>query len=677
MNNTEEVKHVEEESEAAAFKRRLLHPEKKKKNREEAPKEKKKNYGVVLTCLFMITDVVLRFIRGSIFYHLISSAYFEWNEKWHEGWIYNTLRGKRLSRRAKGTDLNFKFSKKYESSLFYRFVQSVSEGILHSYVRLWGVTIFMFAFIMVFVAMAKYFIVRAVLWDNIFIGMALGFLALPFIISKKRFGELVISGRLSRFITVDLLSVDEVRYRRDDTKKGGSYFWAIAVACILGLLTYFVDPLAIILVISVIVIFSLIMCFPELGIVATLVLLPFSTLFAHPTIMIAVMVLFSALSYAFKYIRGKRIAHLDIIDVFVVVFALMFLFGGISNRGGIASFESALVYFIFIVFYGLIVNSYIRKTWIYRGIKVIALTTTLVALIGIFEDGVISPSYVDMSFFGDLGARVSSLLGNPNVLGIYLLISFPFVFAHIITSERTVDKLFYVFCTLVVLGCTVLTWSRGAWLGMFVSVLVFLVLYNFRNIWLIFSVLATVPLWIGYLPETFLRRLLSIAQFSDSSIIYRFNTWSATASMIKDNLISGIGVGESAFKANYPRYATPGTEGVMHSHNLLLEISAELGIVALIVFVIITIMFTQKCLSGISKKQRSSKSRVMIIAGFSSIFGALVMGITDYIWYNYRVFLLFWAVVGLTIALIKINEKQRAKELASIVNECESAELEI
>ena len=674
MNNAEETKRAQED-EAVALKRRILHPEKKKKD--EMPKNKNKDMGVILTCLFMIADIVLRFIKGSIVYHLISTAYSEWNAKWHNGWIYNTLRGKKLDRKARGVDIRIGFAKLYESSILYRVVSFISERVLHSFVRLWGVTIFIFAFIMVFVAMAKYFIVRAVLWDNIFIGLILGFLALPFVISKKRFGELLISGKLSKYITVDLLNVDETRYRRDDTKNGGNYFICIVLACVFGLLTYFVDPMIIIFSALIIAFFVVIMCFPELGIVLTLLLLPFSGMLNNPTIAILVITTITVISYLFKLLRGKRIVHFDVMDMFVTIFGLMFFFGGLISKGGVDSLKSGLVYFVFIAFYGLIINSYIRKTWIYRGIKILAITTTIVALIGIFEEGVISASWVDMSIFGDMGARVSSLLGNPNMLGAYLLITFPFVLAHIITSERKNEKIFYIVCTLIVLACAVSTWSRGAWLGIFVSVILFLVLYNFRNIWLVLGALLSVPLWIGLLPEAFLKRLFSIAEFSDSSVIYRFNTWFATLNMMRDNLFTGIGVGESAFKSVYHKYAIAGTEDVMHSHNLLLEIGVELGIVALFVFVAIMIMYTQKCMTGIAKKDRSSKSRTMIIAGLSSIAGACVMGITDYIWYNYRVFLLFFAVMGLTIALININNKQRAIEIASIVNDRENAQLEI
>ena len=32
-------------------------------------------------------------------------------------------------------------------------------------------------------------------------------------------------------------------------------------------------------------------------------------------------------------------------------------------------------------------------------------------------------------------------------------------------------------------------------------------------------------------------------------------------------------------------------------------------------------------------------------------FAVLLQGVTDYVWYNYRIFLLFWLIIGLTSAI--------------------------
>lgn len=38
-------------------------------------------------------------------------------------------------------------------------------------------------------------------------------------------------------------------------------------------------------------------------------------------------------------------------------------------------------------------------------------------------------------------------------------------------------------------------------------------------------------------------------------------------------------------------------------------------------------------------------------AGFCGVFAVLLQGVTDYVWYNYRIFLLFWLIIGLTSAI--------------------------
>ena len=71
----------------------------------------------------------------------------------------------------------------------------------------------------------------------------------------------------------------------------------------------------------------------------------------------------------------------------------------------------------------------------------------------------------------------------------------------------------------------------------------------------------------------------------------------------------------------------------------------------------------------------SRDTRTMIIAGLSSILGALTMGFADNIWYNYRVFIMFWIVVALTVALTKTNVRER--ESTRIIANMTSADLEI
>ncbi len=674
MNRSDEKINLldEERSETAEFKRRILHPI---KYRREKNAEGRKNPGIILTVLFAIAAGILKTLRDSKLAYFFSYLYNAVNQKFKNGFLYAVF--KRNRKKYSFRSFRLSFARMYEESLVNRLIVWMSERIIQSNLRLWGTGMFAFSFVTVFLAMVKYYFTGELLSANVAIGIGMSFLALPLIISKKRIGESLISGSIPRYITMDILRLDAMKYERDDTKPGGSYLFVLMLAGVLGLLTYFVDPWSLVGIVILIVAFAVIMCFPELGIVSTLGLIPFSNVFERPSIAILVIILSSAISFILKLMRGKRVIEFEIMDIFVALFGIAFLFGGIFTSGGTLSLHSALMYVVFLSIYFLVSNAFIRKTWIYRGIKLIVLTTSVVALVAIFEDGVISSSWVDMSVFADIGARISSFLGNPNMLGVYLVIVFPFVLAQMLMSKRRMGKLMYMVCALAVFTCIVMTWSRGAWLGLIVSVLLFLLIYNFKNIWIIFAGAVTLPLWYGFIPQNMINRFMSILHMSDSSVIYRFNTWRGVLNMIYDNLLGGIGVGESAFKSSYGEYAVAGTETVMHSHNLFLEIILELGIVGFILFAAIMICYVQKSFSSIRTKPHGSRSRVMIAAGLSGIAGALTMGLTDYVWYNYRVFLIFWAVLALNAALIRINEKELAKEEASITMNMKSVDTDI
>ena len=54
-------------------------------------------------------------------------------------------------------------------------------------------------------------------------------------------------------------------------------------------------------------------------------------------------------------------------------------------------------------------------------------------------------------------------------------------------------------------------------------------------------------------------------------------------------------------------------------------------------------------------KMRNQGEAVVAIAGFVGILASLIMGLTDYIWYSPRLFLMFWLVMGLVNAYIRIG----------------------
>lgn len=645
-----------------------------KKSKKIEKSQKKRNYGHIIFFLSLWAEKISRTIKGSFIGYIFSGLYAKLESLWEKGSLHHFIKKKSI---FGSFALRNRVAKLYEESFVCRLVTEISSRMIQSYLRIWGVSLFSFAFVTVFISMLKYYFTSDIDMVNVFIGIVLSVLAIPLLASKRRLGEALVKSRVSYYVINHILHLDESKFEADNSVSGGSYPIVFTVSAFLGLITYLVNPIILIDILFVMIFMALIMCFPELGVISMLGIVPFLSVFERPSIITLFLVIVSLLGFFSKFMRGKRVLAFELIDILVLLFGALMLFGGIFTRGGVPSLLSAAMYFAFILTYFLIVNSYIRKTWIYRSVKLMVISTSVVALVGIFEDGVVSSSFVDMSVFADIGARVSSFLGNPNMLGVYLVMVFPFCVSQMLSAEKRINKFLYALCSLSVLICTVMTWSRGAWLGIMVSIVLVALLYNFKTVWFFASAVITMPIWLDFVPQNILNRLLSIVTMSDSSVIYRFNTWRGVLNMIGDNLLSGIGVGESAFKRIYSLYAVPGTESVMHSHNLFLQITLELGIAGIVLFALIIFTYTQKSLEAVKYGRRDSKSRSLIIASFSGIIGALVMGITDHIWYNYRVFLVFWAVMALGVALVRINDKEKAKKEAANSEDPRRADVDI
>ncbi|MGN1128942.1 MAG: hypothetical protein ACI4T6_08325, partial [Candidatus Flemingiibacterium sp.] len=60
----------------------------------------------------------------------------------------------------------------------------------------------------------------------------------------------------------------------------------------------------------------------------------------------------------------------------------------------------------------------------------------------------------------------------------------------------------------------------------------------------------------------------------------------------------------------------------------------------------------QSCLTLHATEKRGTK--LLGAALFCGLLAVLVQGMTDYIWYNYRVFLMFWLLLGLSAAVRKV-----------------------
>ncbi len=481
-------------------------------------------------------------------------------------------------------------------------------------------------------------------------------------VNQSVIGNMVFSGAFG--FTKEMFSCEE-SYKE---KRGG---FMLFFGLIAGVLTFFIAPWTILLAILAFVVVLLIAFSPEIGVLITIAVLPFLTFSSVPTVSLCLLITVTALFYIIKLVRGKRVFKLEISDTFVLFFGIAVILSGIFSAGGRDALNTSLAMSMLLLGYFLVVNLMRTERWVTRCVIALVASATVTALIGIFEYafGEGNSNWLDLSLFSSIKLRVVSLFENPNMLAAFLTMAFPFALALLVLSKGFREKLLCCIVCIALTICVVFTWTRGAWLAIIVASIVFFGICYRKTFRTLGLALLSLPLLSIVLPEAVLSRLLSITNLADSSVSYRIYTWRGTLNAICDSLLGGIGFGNQAFRNIYPMYAYSGMESAEHSHSLFLQILFCMGLLGLIIFAISMFLNMQKSFEYI-KHPESRSSAVFVASAVSAAVGALTMGIFDYIWYNYRIFYLFWVVIAIGAAFVRTgnNELYRKASIDEAIN---------
>ena len=256
--------------------------------------------------------------------------------------------------------------------------------------------------------------------------------------------------------------------------------------------------------------------------------------------------------------------------------------------------------------------------------------------------------------------RVYSYLGNPNLLGGYLLPAIALSVAAILIWRGWIQKTLAILMFAVNSACLFFTDSRGAWLAMIaLAVAMFFLLYwwwrdylpRFWRIWLLPLVFGAAGglLIVAILGVESVRlRFFSIfAGSEDSSNSFRQFVWRTVHEIIKDYPLLGIGPGNEAFNAIYPRYMDP-KYPALSAYSIYLEHIVEMGYIGFIGFlglIITTIVHGWKQVNRL-RKSRNTQG-LWTIGAIAATVGLLVHGVVDTVWYRPSVHTLWWLMLGI------------------------------
>ena len=623
--------------------------------------------SLMISSLCSAASAVYKKIETSITGAVLSC--YEWiSEKLMDSTIVKRiLRDKRAKPEA---SVAMKISKIYDASILSRVIHGLKWAFLSCQLNVLAVFGLMFGFSSALVLILDNFAfsIRQIslsgivsLINPLMTSVAFIVVSILVIFSKKPLIRAINESLFFSFIFFDFFDMRRVPASDYTQHTGLNAGVATLLGILLGGMAIWVPPSTVAVCLVVLIAFLVILHSPEAGAIGTIFILPFSS-----TLSLVFLVLSTAFSFFVKCCRRKRIMKPEGLDLLVIVFAAFTLSGGAVSVDIGSSLPKALVYLSFLSIYFVVKNIIRTETLALSCLRSLGFSSMIVAFIGIVQYllGNISQIWQDTAMFAYIPGRTVSTFENPNVLGEYLVLVLPVLFATLLSVKKFNLRVLFFVSYVLCFSCLVFTWSRGAWLGFLFSIIIFVLLKS--PAFLSCTVLASpaIALALSFLVNSDIAgRFMSIGNIADSSTAYRLNIWRGAHSLIADKGLYGIGIGTEAFSSVFPQYALAGTESAPHTHSLYLQLITETGIFSLIVFALICLAYFSLVMAYL-RTSPTKNSRTLSVGFFCGIFAFLIQSLTDHTWYNYKIYLFFWLMLSIAMAVLNLSkENDRNKYL--------------
>jgi putative inorganic carbon (HCO3(-)) transporter len=295
-------------------------------------------------------------------------------------------------------------------------------------------------------------------------------------------------------------------------------------------------------------------------------------------------------------------------------------------------------------------------------LSVVGIVGIFVVLLGIAQHFMQIPlggDWIDPEANPLLKTRVYSTWENPNILAGYLCMLGAYLMAFIRNLKNKKWRWAFFAYLLATLLCLVYTYSRGFWGAMFLEILCFVIFFYHHGFYYLIGGLILGAVVAGPAVQ---QRLLTITSVHDTSTELRLAYVEIATDIIKDH---PLGIGWNNYQFVFPDYdffLKDPTVIMYHCHNLLLNITAEMGILGLVFFLFVWFLALKMAWQLHKKAFRSWQKSVGLGYILMSL-GVLAGGMTDHVLFNVRLGVLFWLLTILIVVVRKYASLERGPEL--------------
>jgi O-antigen ligase len=335
------------------------------------------------------------------------------------------------------------------------------------------------------------------------------------------------------------------------------------------------------------------------------------------------LLLIQLIIYALKHLKSK--ISRDKIDIipqwpqmpkFYKYFLLYILFSFIATLFSIDrlnSLKDNKEFFVFLLvpIFLLVLNSRKRLDYSLFAVLASAVVSSLIGVIITLKEG------------ASLDHRLKGLTSHWMTYSGLLMLVFIFFFIYLFYEKRK-KKVIISILLLIILASILLSLTRSMWVGIFVSLGIFIIYYKPKILYLTLPALLILIL---VMPGSVKSRIVSTFDMNNATNRDRLYMVTVGMNIFKDHPLTGVG--PDNVKKVYDRYKPARAElSNPHLHNNFLQVLAERGILALLsliaAFAVIIIQLVKKIKNSIDLEKSISVGVLFVFIGF------LVAGMFEY-----------------------------------------------
>jgi len=563
-------------------------------------------------------------------------------------------------------------SRLFEKSFFVRKTPSVTDLLLRTSVRDYGLTLFAMGFFIFILYPLKNFVTLIdVSFSQMVVGIILSVCSIPLLFSSKSYAHCVLTSKPLSLIFFSWLGLKPDSYRTASEKTTHtSPNISFLIGMIMGILSYFTGHAFILKLFVILLLAYTVLTSPESGIVILLFALPFLSI-PH----LIIITIYVDVCFLIKYIIGKRTFKFELFDFGIVGILFMIVYGYAVS----AKYEGAHIVTLtnaaLVMCYFAVSNLIRSKDHYKRCVASFVCSVCITSVVGIIQYifGKLEFTWQGIEAFSDIKDRITSCFYDPDVFALYLCVSIPFIMLFISSGPRLIYRFGGLFTLASSFTCIVLSQSRAAVIAAVAEILLFLLIYNKNFIYLIGALIGAVPILYYSLPREIVINVLSFGTESVFTGAERASLRHIAMQIFKarpygigiepDNLAEmseGLFSGESVTEL-----------GSLYYH--LLTYFGILGVILVLAFLLIFTILSVTFLSRAVNRHR----RINGAAGFISVVGILVAGaLMNSLKSSELVFITF-ITVGLSFAYYKIERELDAPKSTYVDITTASVDIEI